>query len=219
MSTIRGGGQMETLGRRERSKLDKEQRIFQAAAELFESQGFEAVTTQAVSDRADVGTGTLFRYAATKGELLLMVYNHRFADAIAAGRRDAARADGLASAVQAAVAPLLEAGRSFSHNAMVYQRELMFGDPTDRFRAEGLALVAELEGALTSLLLTAGASAESATHAPGDAVAARRAARSIFAVVHLALVQPAINAFPDTDPVAEARAQMAQIVRGYGPTP
>ncbi len=210
---------MATLGRRERSKLDKEQRIFQAAEELFESQGFEAVTTQAVSDRADVGTGTLFRYAATKGELLLMVYNHRFADAIAAGRRDATRADGLASAVQAAVAPLLEAGRSFSHNAMVYQRELMFGDPTDRFRAEGLALVAELEGVLTSLLLTARASAGPAMRAPGDdAVAARRAARSIFAVVHLALVQPAINAFPDTDPVAEARAQIAQIVRGYGPT-
>ncbi|MGP3708967.1 helix-turn-helix domain-containing protein [Gordonia paraffinivorans] len=38
-------------------------------------RGFSAVTTQEVSARAGVAAGTLFRYAATKSELLLMVYN------------------------------------------------------------------------------------------------------------------------------------------------
>ena len=59
--------------RRDRNMRDKRDRIFRAAAELFAERGFAAVTTQEVSDRADVAAGTLFRYAATKSELLLMI--------------------------------------------------------------------------------------------------------------------------------------------------
>jgi AcrR family transcriptional regulator len=57
---------------------DKHKRIFAAATVLFDEHGFEAVTTQQISDRADVAAGTLFRYASTRGELLLMVYNAQF---------------------------------------------------------------------------------------------------------------------------------------------
>ena len=65
------------VGRRERAKQDKRARIFAAAAALFAEHGFERVTTQQIADRADVGAGTLFQYASTKGELFLMVYNGR----------------------------------------------------------------------------------------------------------------------------------------------
>lgn len=47
--------------RRDRNMRDKRDRIFRAAAELFAERGFAAVTTQEVSDRADVAAGTLFR--------------------------------------------------------------------------------------------------------------------------------------------------------------
>jgi AcrR family transcriptional regulator len=44
-----------------------------AARELFAERGVSGVTTQQIADRADVAIGTLYRYAATKAELLIMV--------------------------------------------------------------------------------------------------------------------------------------------------
>ena len=77
---------MKERPRRDRNMDAKRARIQEAARELFWRDGYAGVTTQAVSDRADVAAGTLFRYAATKADLLLMVYNLEFAEAIAAGR-------------------------------------------------------------------------------------------------------------------------------------
>ena len=97
-------------GRRDRNMQDKHGRIFQAAAELFEAHGYAGVTTQAISERADVGTGTLFRYASSKDELLLMVLNQALRAALAQG---AARARVLRDPVDVAVAmvaPILQLG-------------------------------------------------------------------------------------------------------------
>lgn len=65
--------------RRERHRQDKEARIHEAALALFGEQGFEAATMRAIAERADVATGTLFRYAADKGDLLLAVFRRRLA--------------------------------------------------------------------------------------------------------------------------------------------
>ncbi|PPF45585.1 hypothetical protein C5B85_07500 [Pseudoclavibacter sp. AY1F1] len=46
-----------------------------AAKALFTHHGISGVTTQQVADEADVAIGTLFLYAATKAELLIMVQN------------------------------------------------------------------------------------------------------------------------------------------------
>ena len=97
-------------GRRDRNMQDKHGRIFQAAAALFEAHGYAGVTTQAISERADVGAGTLFRYASAKDELLLMVLNQALRAALAQG---AARARVLRDPVDVAVAmvaPILQLG-------------------------------------------------------------------------------------------------------------
>ena len=65
-----------TVGRRVQNMRDKRERIFRAAHELFTERGFDRVTTQEISERADVATGTLFRYAASKSELLLLSLIH-----------------------------------------------------------------------------------------------------------------------------------------------
>ena len=64
------------LGRRERNKREKRARIVAAARELFERQGFGSTTTQQIADAADIGTGTLFLYARTKEDLLVMVFQN-----------------------------------------------------------------------------------------------------------------------------------------------
>jgi AcrR family transcriptional regulator len=56
-----------------------------AARELFAERGVSGVTTRQIAGRADVAIGTLYRYAATKAELLIMVQNEKFAAAIDGG--------------------------------------------------------------------------------------------------------------------------------------
>ncbi len=62
-------------GRRERNKQEKLDRILAAARDLFAAKGFNETTTQEIAQRADIGTGTLFLYAKTKEDLLIMVFH------------------------------------------------------------------------------------------------------------------------------------------------
>ncbi|GIG24579.1 TetR/AcrR family transcriptional regulator [Cellulomonas denverensis] len=193
------------IGRRERARQEKQDRIFAAAADLFDTHGFDRVTTQQIAERADIGAGTLFRYAASKGELFLMVYNRRFAAAVEAGSQAAQREADLTAAVCAQIEPVLTWAGDLD-DAAHYQRELLFGDASEPYRAEGLAIVADLERRIAELLLTA---------RPGTARQAHRGARSVFAVLNLLLVQPLNPLHPDDDATTELRAQVAQIVAGY----
>ena len=63
------------IGRRERNKLEKRKRIVEAARRLFAEQGFAETTTQQIAEAADIGTGTLFLYAKSKEDLLVMVFH------------------------------------------------------------------------------------------------------------------------------------------------
>jgi AcrR family transcriptional regulator len=63
-----------SIGRRERAKAEKTERIMSAAALLFKKQGFDRTTTQQIAETADIGAGTLFLYVQDKSELLLLLY-------------------------------------------------------------------------------------------------------------------------------------------------
>lgn len=200
------------LGRRERARADKRARIASAAADLFAEYGFEHVTTHQIAERADVGAGTLFRYAATKGELLLMVYNERFAAAVEEGDRASHKHTDPIDAVHALVAPVLEWSRTLG-DSVYYQRELLFGPPSERYRKEGLAIVSVVQARIAALLL-----ADSGAPEAYIAREAFRAARSVFAVLNLLLVQPSNDMHAESDHGAELHALIAQLVRGYTAT-
>lgn len=143
-------------GRRQRAKEDKRRRIAAAARELFAERGIGGVTTQQIADRADVAIGTLFLYAATKAELLIMVQNQKFGDAITKGISQAldaavARADSL-ERVMALVRPVVECIREQPENGRAYLHELVFGDPAEPHRREGLSLAFALEAAIAETL-------------------------------------------------------------------
>lgn len=61
-------------GLRERNKREKLARIVAAARALFARNGFEGTTVQAVARQAEIGAGTLFLYAKTKEDLLVLVF-------------------------------------------------------------------------------------------------------------------------------------------------
>jgi len=57
-------------GRRERKRLQTIDHIADIAWEMFQTQGVEAVTMEAVAEAADVSKGTLYKYFPEKGALL-----------------------------------------------------------------------------------------------------------------------------------------------------
>jgi TetR/AcrR family transcriptional regulator len=140
------------IGRRERNKQQKLERITEAARELFSKYGVDEVTTQQIADQADVGTGTLFLYAKSKAELLLLVHNVKFADAIERGVAAASRTPDQLDAVMAIVSPIVECNRVQIENGRTYLRELVFGDPEEPHHREGLALNGRVEAAFVDVL-------------------------------------------------------------------
>jgi AcrR family transcriptional regulator len=63
-----------SMGLRERKKLIRLQRIVAAARDLFINKGFSNTTIQDIAAEADVGLGTLYLYAKSKEDLLVMVF-------------------------------------------------------------------------------------------------------------------------------------------------
>lgn len=155
----------EPIGRRERNKQAKLERITVAAGALFAEHGVDDVTTQQIADAADIGTGTLFLYAKTKGELLLLVQNAHYAAALQRGRDAAADATTAVEAVMALLTPVVECNRRQVDNGRTYLREMVFGDPAEPHHAEALAIVGQTEGAVADILVDRAAlgAAESST--------------------------------------------------------
>jgi TetR/AcrR family transcriptional regulator len=140
------------LGRRERNKQAKLERITAAARELFAEHGVDEVTTQQIADRADIGTGTLFLYAKSKGELLLLVQNSGYADALVRGTAAAEAIPDVLEAVMAIVRPVVECNRTQIDNGRTYLREIVFGDPEEPHHRDALALTVQTEEAIAAVL-------------------------------------------------------------------
>ena len=140
------------VGRRERNKQVKLERITAAARELFAEHGVDDVTTQQVAEKADIGTGTLFLYAKTKGELLLLVQNSGYVDALEQGRAAAQRIPDALDAIMAIISPIVECNRIQVDNGRTYLKELVFGDPEEPHHRDALALTIQTEAAIADVL-------------------------------------------------------------------
>lgn len=190
-----------TPGRRERNKQAKLDRITAAASALFAEHGVDDVTTQQIADAADIGTGTLFLYVKNKGELLLLVQNAHYAEALEQGVADAQAATDVVDAVMAILGAVVACNRVQVDNGRTYLREMLFGDPADPQRAAALEIVARTEAAVAAALARLGAVP------PGDAAVL---AHVLSAVMFLEL---SASTDPDVDHlVTEVREQVRVLV-------
>lgn len=190
-------------GRRERNKQQKLDRITAAAGDLFAQFGVEEVTTQQIAEKADIGTGTLFLYAKTKGELLLLVQNAHYAQALQRGRKDAENIPDPLEAVLAIVQPIVECNRVQVDNGRIYLREMVFGDPTEPRHAEALEIVAETEEAIASVL------ARAHLASPVDAATT---ARIISAILFMSMAVGANTALSIDEIVRQIRVQISLLL-------
>jgi AcrR family transcriptional regulator len=190
--------------RRDRNKQVKLDRIVAAATELFTARGVESVTTQQVADRADIGTGTLFLYAKNKGELLLLVQNALYREALDEGRAAAAAEPDELTAVLEIVTPVVRCNRSHVENGRTYLRELVFGDPAEVRHSEALAIVGQTEAAIADVLRRSGRRPQGEPEAH---------ARIVIAIMLLSMAV-GTNAAASLDTVlAEIRTQVAALLR------
>ncbi|OZD56685.1 TetR family transcriptional regulator [Rhodococcus sp. 06-1477-1B] len=191
-------------GRRERNKQQKLERITAAADELFGRYGVDEVTTQQIADAADIGTGTLFLYARSKGELLLLVQNTHYAEAIDSGLRAAGTASSSLDAVMALIEPVVACNRRQIDNGRTYLRELVFGDPEEPHHRAGLELIQRVEEAYVRILQREeGLGADDAT----------LLARAISAVMFVSMASPIHLTSTDADVCADIRAQVRVLLR------
>lgn len=142
----------QPIGRRERNKRDKLERIIAAARELFDTHGVDAVTTQQIADKADIGTGTLFLYARSKSELLLLVQNSGYVAALEEGMAAAESTTDVLEAVLSIIRPVVECNRTHVENGRTYLRELVFGDPQEPHHRDALMLTLKTEAAVAAVL-------------------------------------------------------------------
>jgi AcrR family transcriptional regulator len=78
-------------GLRARQKADRQQRILQAASELFRNSGYEGAKIEAIAATAAVSIGTIYNYYRNKGDLLVAIVAMEVNEVLNAGRRVIAR--------------------------------------------------------------------------------------------------------------------------------
>ena len=190
-------------GRRERNKQEKLERITRAASELFAQHGVDEVTTQQVAEAADIGAGTLFLYARTKGELLLLAQNAAYARSLERGRAAADRCPDVLDAVVALVAPVVECNRTHVENGRTYLREMVFGDPTEPHHAAALEIVAQTEEALVGIV------ADRTGRSPADSAVV---AHVVSAVLMVAMASAVDESATVDEVVASVRSQLEVVL-------
>ena len=197
-------------GRRERNKAQKRERITAAASRLFATQGFASTTTAQVAEEADVSHGTLFRYATSKAELLLLAGNTRFRESLDSGRTACATIDDPVERLTALVSPM--AGDTLSlENLAAYQRNVLDGSPDEEHRAEALHLVDELIAIIGAILRDAWPSPA----APDPAVAAE----ALYATLHVLILRTEREQLDSSAFLHDFREHATLVVRGYLTTP
>lgn len=140
------------MGRRERNKQEKLDRITAAASALLAERGIDEITTQEVADAADIGAGTLFLYIKSKGDLLLLVQNAHYLVALARGSEAVLAETNPVDAVMAHLRPIVECNRTHVENGRTYLREMVFGDPAEPHHAAALQIVGRTEANVASTL-------------------------------------------------------------------
>jgi TetR/AcrR family transcriptional regulator len=191
-----------TIGRRERNKLDKLARITAAAGELFAERGVDDVTTQEIADRADIGTGTLFLYAKTKGELLLLVQNSTYADALAEGREAAAAAGTMTDGVLAVIRPVVECNRKQIDNGRTYLREIVFGDSEEPHHRVALDLTQQTEALIAEVLVDRG----------GVATEVASTLAHVVSAIMFVSMAATVNAARSVDEIVEEIAGQVRVI-------
>lgn len=145
----------------ERRKAEKLERIKLAARKLFGRKGFERTSIGEIADAADVGVGTVFLYASSKEQLLVMCFRDEVGSAIDQGFRGVARSAPLLDQVMHVFGVMIEHNQRNLELAKVFTKEVPFASDDPRRgvsevmkdfyrRMDGLIAAAQRKGEIRS---------------------------------------------------------------------
>jgi AcrR family transcriptional regulator len=153
-------------------------RIIAAARALFTHKGFGATTTQEIAEAAGVASGTVFTYANTKDDLLILVFHNEMMDVVEKAFRASRLRTGLLEQSLAFFQTLVAYHLRDPALAHALMRQLGYVASADQ-RALVSELMVSLLGRLGELVEAAKAKGEVAAGAP-----LRASARSLFAIYY-----------------------------------
>jgi hypothetical protein len=119
----------------------------------------EVAKVKSMATRRSSSTGP-WRGAGDLGvgdrELLLMVQNSLYADALATGKAQAAEENEPLAALMALLTPIVACNRSHAENGRVYLREMAFGARSDHHRMVALGIAAQTSDAVAATMVRTG---------------------------------------------------------------
>lgn len=121
-------------GLRERKKQEKRRRILAAAGRLFRRKGFAATTTQEIASAAGIAAGTLFLYARSKEDLLLLVFMEEMQEVIARAFTGVPAEAGLVDQLMHVFGRLADYHAEDVRLARAFIREIAFNEDRERRR-------------------------------------------------------------------------------------
>lgn len=204
-------------GKREQNKADKQRRIRAAARQLFSSRGYSSVTTQEVADTAEVGTGTLFRYAQSKAELLCMVANEDLRAMVETVPDTGDPVEDLVRLCE----PLIIALDNQPENIAAYHRETLFGEPGPH-RSAAQTILQDVREIIAVILARHGGQnrGQKGHSREGDEDPGRFTgpAQTVFDVMYMTIVRSGVERTPGRDSRGELREQVGHVLNGALPS-
>src|SRR5687767_7718748 len=128
-------------GLRERNKLAKRGRIVEAAWGLFREKGFGAATMREIAERAEVGVGTVFVYAKSKSDLLVLVYWEAIRDTVRKAFTSLPKGAGLSDELMHVFGLLFDMYARDVELSRAYIREVLFTPGPARQEMDELTLL------------------------------------------------------------------------------
>ena len=116
---------VQELGLRQRHKIDKLQRITDAAETLFGTHGYDGTTLRDIAKQAGIALGTLSLYASDKRDLILLIFNKTIPPLVEQGRLRTSPKGKLADNMRTYFEPFYQA---YSNNLTLYRIVLSYGN-------------------------------------------------------------------------------------------
>jgi len=194
--------------RRDQNKVEKRGRIIAAARALFTHKGFDATTTQEIAEAAGVAAGTVFTYAKTKDDLLILVFHDEMLEVVENAYKASRKQSDLLDQVIVFFDTLIAYHERDLPLARALMRQLGYVSGDDQ-RMLVRELMRSLYGKLALLVESAKGKGEVTASSPLLA-----SARSLFAIYYLHLGEM-LNGYIDRAQLDRAlRAELGLLMRG-----
>lgn len=162
----------------ERKRRLVQQRIVEAADELFSERGFDQVSVTDIAARADVGRTTFFRYFGDKQEVVFAKEQQLLATITAAAQQDSPGAAGTAGEALEQLRPIvLDVCEQATTDPEAYERHCRLVDHYLELRGRDALKMQHIAVILSELLVRRGTEATLAVFAAQVALACYQTAR------------------------------------------